>query len=236
MPSELAFRILQEADLQKHGLAPFIDHTLLKPEAEPKHIEKLCSEALEHKFAGVCVNSSFVGLAASCLRGSPQMVISVIGFPLGANDPRAVVFEAECAWKDGAKELDMVLPIGRLKAGQHAEVLRIIQAVAKASPCPLKVIIETGLLTDDEKKVACQLSAEAGARFVKTCTGFNGGAASVDDVRLMKAVVGDGVGVKASGGIRSFEAAVALLLAGGHRLGTSSGVGLVNKVANQSGY
>lgn len=208
-------------------IAHAIDHTLLKPDATPQQIEQLCAEAREHHFASVCVNPSYVPLCARLLHGSDVAVCTVIGFPLGATSTAAKVFEAEQAIRDGAREVDMVLQIGRLKAGDHDYVREDIQrvvAAAHAGGAICKVIFETSMLTDDEKRAAAALCVEAGADFVKTSTGFGGGGATVDDVRLMRAAVGDKAGVKASGGVRSLQDAQAMIAAGATRIGASSGV------------
>lgn len=220
----------------------FIDHTLLKPDATTKQIETLCEEALVHNFFGVCVNSVHVPLAFKILKGTPVVVVSVIGFPLGAMSTEAKCFEADWAVKNGASEIDMVISIGHLKNKDYAFVKQDIQNVVKAcvnsnhSEAKLKVIIETALLNAEEKRTACQLSVEAGAHFVKTCTGFSGGAASVEDVLLMKSVVGSAAEVKASGGIKDEKSAIALIKAGATRLGTSSGVQIVKGQETMGGY
>lgn len=209
-------------------LAKYIDNTLLKPSATAQDIEKLCRESVEMGFASVCVNPVYVELAARLLAGSGVKTCTVIGFPLGANTSAAKAFEAEKAVEDGADELDMVLSIGALRAGNDEAVREDIEAVVQAGRGKLiKVIIETGLLTDEEKARACTLAVEAGADFVKTCTGFSGGAANVHDIALMRATVGPDIGVKASGGVRTREDALALIEAGATRIGTSSGRAIV---------
>lgn len=209
-------------------LAKYIDNTLLKPAATAQDIEKLCRESVEMGFASVCVNPVYVELAARLLAGSGVKTCTVIGFPLGANTSAAKAFEAEKAVEDGADELDMVLSIGALRAGNDKAVREDIEAVVQAGQGKLvKVIIETGLLTDEEKTRACTLAVEAGADFVKTCTGFSGGAANVHDIALMRATVGTDIGVKASGGVRTREDALALIEAGATRIGTSSGQAIV---------
>ncbi len=223
-------------------LARLIDHTALKPDTTEARIRTLCDEARHYGFAAVCVNPCYVPLAAELLQDSPVAVCTVVGFPLGANRTAIKAAEAEQAIRDGAAELDMVLNIGFLKSGQLREVLEDIRAVvevARAARPPagrdrilVKVILETALLTDAEKEHACRLALEAGADFVKTSTGFAGGGATVEDVALMRRVVGDRVGVKASGGIRTRAQAEALVAAGASRLGTSAGVALVQDVAS----
>lgn len=207
----------------------YIDHTLLKPEATQSQIDTLLAEAKEYTFASVCVNPTWVAYAAAALKDSPVKVCTVIGFPLGANTTAVKVFEAKDAIANGADEIDMVINIGQLKSAQFDQVKADIQAVVEASGDKLvKVIIETCLLTEDEKVKACQLAVEAGADFVKTSTGFSTGGATVADVALMRKTVGDTVGVKASGGARSYEDAVAFIEAGATRIGASAGVAIVN--------
>ncbi len=208
----------------------FIDHTLLAAEATKEKIEKLCKEALEYHFASVCVNSCWVKLASEILSGSDVAVCTVVGFPLGAMDTESKAYEAEKAVADGADEIDMVINIGYLKSGMTSEVLEDIKAVRKATEGKvLKVIIETCLLSDDEKRTACELSAEAGADFVKTSTGFSTGGATEHDVALMRSVVGDKLGVKASGGIRDYKKAKAMIDAGANRIGASAGIAIVKE-------
>jgi len=186
------------------------------------------------------VHSSFVPLVKKQLRGKSPLIVSVVGFPSGASAPDAVAFEASWAVENGAQEIDMVIPIGLLKANEasrNQEIHMCIQNVVKASQGALvKVIIETALLNEEEKSRACKISVQAGAHFVKTCTGFAGGGATEADVQLMKSIVGTSIGVKASGGVRSTEAAIAFLLAGAHRLGTSSGAQLVRNAPVGTGY
>jgi deoxyribose-phosphate aldolase len=210
------------------NLAKTIDHTLLKPEAQAADIEKLCKEAVEHGFFSVCVNGSWVPLAASLVQGSGVAVAAVTGFPLGAMHSAAKAFETERAVADGASEIDTVLHVGRLKQGDDAYVLADLQAVvAAAGGKAVKVIFETCLLTDEEKARACRLSVEAGAAFVKTSTGFSSGGATLEDVRLMYTTVGGHCAVKASGGIRDRAAALAMIEAGATRLGTSAGIAIL---------
>jgi deoxyribose-phosphate aldolase len=211
-------------------IAGYIDHTLLKPEATPEQVARLCEEAVQYRFASVCVNPTFVPQCAGLLRGTPVAVCTVIGFPLGATTSKVKVFEATQAVGNGAREVDMVLAIGRLKAGEHGAVADDIRQVAEAAHAGgalLKVIIETALLSDEEKVVACLLAARAGADFVKTSTGFSGGGATAEDIALMRRVVGPDVGVKASGGVRTLADARALIAAGASRIGASAGVAIV---------
>jgi len=225
-------RIRTSADI-----APFIDHTLLKPEATREDVIKLAEEARKHGFATVCVNSSFVGTAARVLAGSKVVPIAVVGFPLGAALPSAKAFEAREAIRCGAREIDMVINIGALKAKDYALVLTDIQKVVEASrPHPVKVILETSQLSTEEKIAACTLSKAAGAAFVKTSTGFSSGGATAEDVALMRKVVGDDVGVKASGGIRSTEDAMKMIQAGANRIGASASVAIISGQKSNSKY
>ncbi len=217
---------------QPADIAKLIDHTLLKPEATRDQIAQLCREAREYGFAAVCVNPCYVGLAAELLRGSPVKVCSVVGFPLGATLPEVKAYEARRAIEEGAAEVDMVINIGALKSGDLELVRRDIAAVvdvchAKGALC--KVIIEAALLSDEEKVLACQLAKAAGADYVKTSTGFGPGGATVHDVALMRRTVGPEMGVKAAGGIRSYEAARAMVEAGATRIGASAGVKIVRE-------
>ena len=205
-----------------------IDHTLLKQDASPEQIVKLCEEAKEFDFMSVCVNPAYVPLAANCLEGSDVKVCTVIGFPLGMNLTKTKVEEAELCIKQGADEIDMVINVGMLKAGHNdyvKEEIRLLKEVAGSRV--LKVIIETCLLTDEEKVRACQLSKEAGADFVKTSTGFSTGGATAHDVALMRATVGPDMGVKASGGVRTHEDLIAMVEAGANRIGTSNGTKII---------
>lgn len=213
-------------------IAKFIDHTLLKPEATPVEIEKLCKEAKEYHFASVCVNPPYARQCAQILRGTDVAVCVVVGFPLGAHTTETKVFETKQAISDGATEIDMVINIGLLKAKQDRLVYADIKAVvaaAHAVDAIVKVIIEAALLTDDEKVRACQLSKEAGADFVKTSTGFGPGGATVHDVALMSRAVSGELGVKAAGGIRNYEQAQAMVQAGATRIGASAGVKIVQE-------
>ena len=212
------------------SIAKYIDHTLLAPDATKSAIEKLCKEASEYKFASVCVNSCWVSLAADLLKDSSVKVCTVVGFPLGAMDTVSKAYEAAKAVENGADEVDMVINIGYLKSGMLDAVLEDIVAVRKATEGKLlKVIIETCLLTDDEKRTACELSEKAGADFVKTSTGFSKGGATLHDVELMKSVVGDRLGVKASGGVRDYATAKAMIAAGATRIGASAGIAIVRE-------
>ncbi len=206
----------------------YIDHTLLKPDATKEGIDKLLAEAKEYDFASVCVNPYWVAYCAQVLKDSDVKVCTVIGFPLGANTTATKVFEAKEAIANGADEIDMVINIGELKAGNDAAVEADIHALAEASGNKLlKVIIETCLLTDQEKVRACQLAVKAGADYVKTSTGFSTGGATIPDVTLMRQTVGDQVGVKASGGARTYQDAKAFVEAGASRIGASAGVAIV---------
>jgi len=217
------------------AIASIIDHTILRPEATPSQITRLCEEAREFGFGAVMINPCYVSLAVSKLRGSSVKVGSVIAFPFGATLAEVKVFEAVEAMKLGAREIDMVMNIGALKAGERALVQADIRAVAEAvhaQSALLKVIVETGLLTNDEKVLACELAEKAGADFVKTSTGFLGGVATVEDVALMRRAVK--IGVKASGGIRTAADARAMIEAGANRLGTSSGVSIIRELRGDS--
>lgn len=236
-------QILTVPQLQIRGwqaVAGSIDHTLLKPETTLEQVSSLCREALQFGFAAVCVNPWWISLAAALLHGTPVKVGTTVGFPLGANHTTVKRFEAEEAIRLGAQELDMVLNIGALKSGDRQSVQNDIAAVvevAHAGGAIAKVILETPLLSLEEKILGCELCLVAKADFVKTATGFFGGA-TVDDVSLMRGVVGDRAGVKASGGIRTAAAAQAMLEAGANRLGTSSGVAIMRELgaADDSGH
>ncbi|MDQ8758775.1 deoxyribose-phosphate aldolase [Streptococcus ruminantium] len=218
-------------------LNKYIDHTILKPETTQEQVEKILAEAKEYDFASVCVNPTWVALAAENLKDSDVKVCTVIGFPLGANTPAVKAFETKDAIANGADEIDMVINIGALKSGNYDLVFEDIKAVVEASDNKLvKVIIETCLLTEDEKVKACQLSQEAGADYVKTSTGFSTGGATVADVALMRKTVGPDLGVKASGGARSYEDAIAFIEAGATRIGASSGVAIMNGVQADGDY
>jgi len=215
---------------QDLNLAGMIDHTLLKPDATPDQIAQLCFEARKYNFASVCVNPTHVALCSQLLKGSPVKVCTVIGFPLGATSTEVKVFETQQAIQNGASEIDMVINIGALKARDLELVARDIRSVVEVSHnagAIVKVIIETALLTDEEKTIACLISKEVGADFVKTSTGFASGGATVEDVALMRRVVGSELGVKASGGIRTREDAENMVKAGATRIGASAGVKIV---------
>ena len=205
-----------------------IDHTNLKPEATRADIEKLCREAMEYHFASVCINPCYVSLAERLLRDSRTNICTVIGFPLGATTTEAKNMEASRAYSEGADEFDMVLNTGALKDGRIDYILRDISGVMIAAKGrTVKLIIETGLLTEDEKVLACQLATKAGVDFVKTCTGMTRGGATVEDIKLIKANVDPEMEIKASGGIRTYEQAIALIDAGATRIGTSSGIAIM---------
>jgi len=215
------------------AVARLIDHTLLKPEATPDQVRALCADARRHGFAAVCVNPVFTSLAAGELAGSAVAVASVAGFPLGASLPEVKSAEAARAIADGAHEVDMVIHVGALKAGDDPAVEADVRAVAdacRATGALLKVIIEAALLTDEEKVRACAIARLAGAQFVKTSTGFGPGGATASDVALMRRTVGPGFGVKAAGGIRDWAAARAMIAAGASRIGTSNGIRIVDEV------
>ncbi|MGI5998031.1 MAG: deoxyribose-phosphate aldolase [Lutispora sp.] len=213
-------------------LAPYIDHTILKPEASEEDIARICNEALEYGFASVCINPCYVKLASSILKNSSVKVCTVIGFPLGANTSIVKAFEAEEAIQNGAHEIDMVLNIGALKNGDLQYVTEDIAAVARVckGKALLKVIIETCLLEDDEKVEACKAAKLAGADYVKTSTGFSKAGAREEDVALMRKVVGDDMGVKASGGIRDLDTALAMIRAGATRIGASASINIMKEL------
>lgn len=222
-------------------LAGIIDHTYLKPDADRKTIEKLCAEAREHHFASVCVNTTMVHLAAELLQDSGVNVCAVIGFPLGAATTASKCYEAQEAVRCGAVEVDMVINIGALKSKDYALVEYDIRKVVESVEGTLvKVIIETCFLTDEEKVIACALSKAAGAHFVKTSTGFakvgDKSGATVEDIALMRRVVGPEMGVKASGGIRDTETAIAMVKAGATRLGVSAGIAIISGAKSDSDY
>lgn len=219
------------------NIAALIDHTLLKPDATPHQIAQLCAEARENGFAAVCVNPAHVAQAAALLAGSATVVCTVVGFPLGATSTAAKAFEARQAIADGATEIDMVISIGHLKNGDDDYVgndIRQVVETAHANHAICKVIIETALLTDDEKRRACRLAVTAGADFVKTSTGFAGGGATVADVRLMRETVAGRAAIKAAGGVRTLADARAMVAAGAARIGTSAGVALVREAAGEA--
>ncbi|MBV6451872.1 MAG: Deoxyribose-phosphate aldolase [Anaerolineales bacterium] len=221
---------------QEQAIAKMIDHTLLKPDATQQEIAQLCYEARKYGFASVCVNPTWVSLCAELLKGSDVKVCTVIGFPLGATSSETKAFETETAIKQGATEIDMVINVGALKARDIETVARDIRGVVKAAHAHnviVKVIIETVLLTDEEKTIASLTSKEAGADFVKTSTGFAGGGATVRDVELMRKAVGPQMGVKASGGVRTFEDAQNMIQAGATRIGASAGVKIIQGPSDQ---
>lgn len=219
------------------SVASRIDHTLLKPDATRAELVKLCEEARTHGFASVCVNTMWIPLCVELLKGSKVMAICVVGFPLGAATSRAKAEETREAITNGAAEIDMVVNIGLLKSGEHDGVLRDIRAVVEAAQGrPVKVILETHLLTREQKIAACALSKAAGAAFVKTSTGFSGGGATAEDIALMRAVVGPDMGVKASGGVRTAADAAKMIAAGANRLGASASVAIVTGGKGTGGY
>ena len=218
-------------------LAAYIDHTLLKPDASPAQIETLCAEAREHQFYAVCVNGSWVAAARHFLDDTKVKVAGVVGFPLGAMSSDAKRYETEVAIDDGAHEIDVVLNVARLKAGDDKYVLReLTDVVEAADERTVKVILETCLLTDEEKIRACKLVVESGAHFVKTSTGFSTAGATIADVKLMRETVGPKFGVKASGGVRDAQTALAMIAAGATRLGTSSGIAIVKGLSGGGSY
>ncbi len=218
-------------------LAAYIDHTLLKPDASAAQIEQLCAEAREYNFFSVCVNGAWVAAARHWLDGSDVKVVSVVGFPLGAMASDVKRYETEVAIDDGAHELDVVLNVARLKAGDDKYVFReLCDVVEAADERTVKVILETCLLTDEEKIRACKLVVESGAQFVKTSTGFSTAGATVADVKLMRETVGSKFGVKASGGVRDAQTALAMITSGATRLGTSNGIAMVKGLTGGGAY
>ncbi|WP_459698305.1 deoxyribose-phosphate aldolase [Acidisoma sp. C75] len=219
-----------EPAARAHPLAALIDHTILKPDAREAEVAAFCDEARRFGFRAVCVNPIHVALVAKALAGSGVRACSVVGFPFGATTPAAKAAETAQAIADGAQEIDMVIAIGALKDGRLDAVradIAVVRAAARGGV--LKVIIETAMLTDEEKRIACRLAKEAGADFVKTATGYGGGGATVEDIALMRAAVGPAMGVKASGGVRTREAAEAMIAAGATRIGTSSGLAIIGE-------
>ncbi len=210
-------------------LASYIDHTMLKPDAGAEAFDQLCREAVQYSFKSVCVNSSWVAYVSRKLQGTPVKVCSVVGFPLGAMTSRSKAFETREAIEAGASEIDMVLAVGKLKEKDYRYVEDDIRSVRRATRhnTVLKVIIETSMLTQEEKVIACQISKRAGADFVKTSTGFGGGGASAEDIALMKQTVGPDMEVKASGGVRDYDKAMAMIGAGATRIGAVSSVAIV---------
>lgn len=247
---EVRERIKREANEQNvdnpassYGITPtelahFIDHTLLKPDSVFMQYDQLCDEAMQYSFYSVCVNSSKVGYVAKKLKGSKVKVCSVIGFPLGEMESSSKAFEAKTAIANGAHELDMVLSIGALKSGALKLVEDDIRAVKSAcgTTTILKVILETAMLTDEEKLIACEICKKVGVDFVKTSTGFSGGGATVADIELMRRTVGPDMGVKASGGIRDFATAVAMIKAGANRIGAGASVAIISGAAATGSY
>ena len=233
IPAPAAVPALKPADI-----AQYIDHTMLRPEAPTAAFDTLCREALQYRFFGVCVNSCRVAYVARKLQGTGIKVCAVVGFPLGAMTGRSKAFETREAIEDGASEIDMVINVGLLKSGDFHGVEEDIRAVRRATRgnTVLKVIIETALLSQDEKVMACELSKKAGADFVKTCTGFSGGGASVEDLGLMRRVVGREMGVKASGGVRTYKNALSFIRAGANRLGCVSSVAIVTGAEGTGSY
>ncbi len=218
-------------------IAKYIDHTLLKADVDEKSIRKLCDEAKEYHFASVCVNPYWVSLCCELLKDTDVKIATVIGFPLGATPKEVKSFEAQQASQNGADEFDMVINIGALKSDDFKYVYEDIKAVVDAvSPKVVKVIIETALLTDEEKVEACTIAKEAGAHFVKTSTGFSSGGATVEDVKLMKAVVDGNLEIKASGGIHDYETALEMIKAGATRIGASAGVAIIKGEKGTSAY
>ncbi len=217
-------------------MAKLIDHTLLKPEATRDEVVKLCEEARKYRFASVCVNTTWVGLCKSLLAGTDVMVCAVVGFPLGAMAPTAKAYEARDAMRQGAKEIDMVINIGALKSRDYETVFEdICRVVKSAAPAGVKVILETSALDTEQKIIGCTLSKLAGAAFVKTSTGFGKGGATVEDVELMRRIVGGDVGVKASGGVRTAEDVLKMAQAGANRVGASASVAIVSGTADGKG-
>lgn len=233
-PAPTSFAQPATPPLSPEKLAGMIDHTALKPETTPEQIRQLCREAREYKFASVCINPGYVELAASELQGSTIPVCSVIGFPLGTNSMELKALETRQAVAAGAREIDMVIHVGQLKAGNTNYVRRDIESVVKAAEpeAIVKVILETCLLTDAEIVTACELAAAAGANFVKTSTGFNKGGATCAHVALMRKCVGTKMGVKAAGGIRDYATAAAMITAGASRIGASAGIKIISGAEN----
>jgi deoxyribose-phosphate aldolase len=232
-----ACRITATGSTECGDLAPYIDHTLLKADATEAEVEKLCAEARKHKFASVCVNTSYVETCARLLAGSEVMVCCVVGFPLGAMSTDAKAFETRTAISQGADEVDMVINVGKLESGNFTYVYDDIRAVVKAAAGhTVKVILETSLLNEDQKIAACVLSKAAGADFVKTSTGFSTGGATAEDIALMRRIVGDQMGVKASGGIRDCTTAQKMIDSGATRIGASASVGIVKGQQTKGGY
>lgn len=229
---------MSEQPTNSAAVAALIDHTLLRAEATRNDIERICSEALQYRFASVCVNSVFVHQVSEALRNSPVKTCVVVGFPLGANLPAVKLDEARVALENGAQEIDMVIHIGALKAGDDAAVRTEIESLARTvheRRAILKVIIETALLTEEEKVRACRVARDASADFVKTSTGFSTSGATAADVALMRREVGSAIGVKASGGVRTLDDLLAMVDAGATRIGTSNGVKIMQEALAKFG-
>lgn len=224
--------------ITKEYIASIIDHTILKPETTPEDVKKICIEAAQNKFASVCVNSCYTKLVAAELKNSGVKVCTVVGFPLGAMSSEAKAFETKKAIEDGAQEIDMVINIGMLKAGELEYVKNDILSVVHAAKgrALVKVIIETCLLTDEEKVEVCKIAKVSGADFVKTSTGFSKWGAKVEDIKLMRETVGPDMGVKASGGVHGFEDAVNMIEAGATRIGASSSLKIIGKTNEEKAY
>jgi deoxyribose-phosphate aldolase len=233
-----AEELLQMVDETPAVMARLIDHTLLRPDATETDVALLCDEALQYQFASVCVNPTHVRFVADRLKGSPVKTCAVVGFPLGATTTHDKIRETEQAIQFGAQEIDMVINIGALKGKDYDFVEQQIKAVVQAvhnHRALCKVIIETSYLTQEEKVLVCEFAVQAGADFVKTSTGFSGGGATVEDVALMRRTVGPRVGVKASGGVRTYDDAINMISAGANRIGASSGVNIVQEAFNKKG-
>ena len=214
------------------NIASYIDHTILRANATVEEVDRLCKEAVHYSFASVCINPIFVSRAASILSGTSVKTCTVVGFPLGALSTKTKMYETRVAIEDGATEIDMVISIGHLKSGLTDFVYKdILSVVEAAEDAVVKVIIEACLLTESEKRVACELAQKAGADFVKTSTGFSTGGATIEDVKLMRSIVGKTMGVKAAGGIRDLKTSLAFIEAGASRLGTSNGISIIKEVA-----
>jgi len=228
----------QNLGMTTQELAGYIDHTLLKPEAVDTQFDQLCEEALKYNFYSVCVNSSWVAYVAKKVRGTNVKVCSVVGFPLGEMDSRSKAFETRMAIDNGAHEIDMVISVGALRSGNLKYVEEDIRAVKRAcrSNTVLKVILETSLLNEQEKVIACEICKKVEVSFVKTSTGFGGGGATVADIELMRRTVGPDMGVKASGGIRDFKSAVALIKAGATRIGAGASVAIITGAGVTGNY
>jgi deoxyribose-phosphate aldolase len=222
--------------ITKQQLASMIDHSLLRPNATLEELKRVCREAVEYRFKDICINPIFVAHAVKMLKGSEVLVCSVVGFPFGTHSPSAKTFETEEVIRLGAREVDMVIRVGALKDERNQDVVTDIRTVVDAARgCPVKVILETCYLTEEEKVRACRLVMEAGAAFVKTSTGFASGGATIEDVRLMRNTVGKDFGVKAAGGIKTLEDALKMIEAGANRLGMSSSVAIMKQYDEKGG-